>query len=74
MSSVHLDFGQEEDKTLFELPPLHDLPVDFLFLHDLPVYALSNPWEEFLLVARASTGKHLDLFYFNEDDAQALLR
>ncbi|KAL4382011.1 hypothetical protein AHAS_Ahas04G0190800 [Arachis hypogaea] len=38
------------------------------------MYALSNPWEEFLLVAGASTGKHLGLFYFNEDDAQALLR
>ncbi|XLU42259.1 hypothetical protein S245_037073 [Arachis hypogaea] len=44
-----------------------------MFLHDLPVYALNNPWEEFLLVAGASTSKNLSLFYFNEDDAQALL-
>ncbi|KAL4294194.1 hypothetical protein AHAS_Ahas18G0203700 [Arachis hypogaea] len=48
-------------------------PVNFMFFHDLPVYALSNPWEEFLLVAGATTGKNLGLFYFNKDDAQVLL-
>ncbi|KAL4326544.1 hypothetical protein S245_041999 [Arachis hypogaea] len=43
-------------------------------LEGVPVYALSNASEEFLLVAGASTGKNLGLFCFNEDDAQALLR
>ncbi|QHO38171.1 Protein TIC 22-like [Arachis hypogaea] len=51
---------------------LHNFPVDFLFFHDLPVYALSNPSEEFLLVVGASTNKNLGLFCFNKDDAQAL--
>ncbi|RYR16967.1 hypothetical protein Ahy_B03g061789 isoform A [Arachis hypogaea] len=43
-------------------------------LEGVPVYALSNASEEFLLVAGVSTGKNLGLFCFNEDDAQALLR
>ncbi|MED6130805.1 hypothetical protein PIB30_003824 [Stylosanthes scabra] len=43
-------------------------------LEGVPVYALSNASEEFLLVSGASTGKNLGLFCFNEDDAQSLLR
>ncbi|CAJ1938728.1 unnamed protein product [Sphenostylis stenocarpa] len=42
-------------------------------LEGIPVYALSNASEEFLLVSGSSTGKHLGLFCFNKDDAEALL-
>ncbi|XP_057417810.1 protein TIC 22-like, chloroplastic [Lotus japonicus] len=42
-------------------------------LEGVPVYALSNAAEEFLLVSGSSTGKNLGLFCFNKDDAEALL-
>lgn len=42
-------------------------------LEGVPVYALSNASEEFLLVSGASSGKNLGLFCFNKDDAEALL-
>ncbi|RDX73180.1 Protein TIC 22-like, chloroplastic, partial [Mucuna pruriens] len=42
-------------------------------LEGIPVYALSNASEEFLLVSGSSTGKNLGLFCFNKDDAEALL-
>ncbi|XP_061363768.1 protein TIC 22-like, chloroplastic [Gastrolobium bilobum] len=42
-------------------------------LEGVPVYALSNAAEEFLLVSGASTGKNLGLFCFNKDDAETLL-
>ncbi|KAK7400049.1 hypothetical protein VNO78_11248 [Psophocarpus tetragonolobus] len=42
-------------------------------LEGIPVYALSNASEEFLLVSGSSTAKNLGLFCFNKDDAEALL-
>ncbi|GAU48079.1 hypothetical protein TSUD_81390 [Trifolium subterraneum] len=42
-------------------------------LEGVPVYALSNSSDEFLLVSGASTGKHLGLFCFKKEDAEALL-
>lgn len=42
-------------------------------LEGIPVYALSNASEEFLLVSGSSSGKNLGLFCFNKDDAEALL-
>jgi len=42
-------------------------------LEGIPVYALSNASEEFLLVSGSSAGKNLGLFCFNKDDAEALL-
>lgn len=43
-------------------------------LAGVPVYALSNSSEEFVLVSGSSSGKNLGLFCFNEADAQSLLR
>ncbi|CAN6580250.1 unnamed protein product [Malus baccata var. baccata] len=42
-------------------------------LAGVPVYALSNASEEFVLVSGASTGKSLGLFCFKKEDADALL-
>lgn len=42
-------------------------------LEGVPVYALSNATDEFLLVSGASTGKNLGLFCFKKEDAEALL-
>lgn len=42
-------------------------------LEGVPVYALSNASDEFLLVSGTSNGKNLGLFCFNKDDAEALL-
>ena len=42
-------------------------------LAGVPVYALSNAEEEFVLVSGASTGKNLGLFCFKKEDAEALL-
>ncbi|KAL5703173.1 Protein TIC 22-like [Ranunculus cassubicifolius] len=42
-------------------------------LSGVPVYALSNSNEEFVLVSGVSTGKSLGLFCFNKDDAESLL-
>ncbi|XP_009765040.1 protein TIC 22-like, chloroplastic [Nicotiana sylvestris] len=41
-------------------------------LAGVPVYALSNASEEFVLVSGVSTGKNLGLFCFSEADAEAL--
>lgn len=43
-------------------------------LAGVPVYALSNSSEEFVLVSGVNTGKNLGLFCLNEADAQALLQ
>ncbi|XP_028759710.1 protein TIC 22-like, chloroplastic [Neltuma alba] len=42
-------------------------------LAGVPVYALSNAAEEFVLVSGTSTGKNLGLFCFRKEDAEALL-
>ncbi|KAK7247036.1 hypothetical protein RIF29_41912 [Crotalaria pallida] len=42
-------------------------------LEGIPVYALSNPQEEFMLVSGASSGKNLGLFCFRKEDAESLL-
>lgn len=42
-------------------------------LAGVPVYALSNASEEFVLVSGASSGKSLGLFCFRKEDAEALL-
>ncbi|KAI4317404.1 hypothetical protein L6164_025273 [Bauhinia variegata] len=42
-------------------------------LAGVPVYALSNATEEFVLVSGASTGKSLGLFCFKKEDAEVLL-
>uniref|UniRef100_A0A6V7QSI0 Protein TIC 22-like, chloroplastic n=1 Tax=Ananas comosus var. bracteatus TaxID=296719 RepID=A0A6V7QSI0_ANACO len=42
-------------------------------LAGVPVYALSNSAEEFVLVSGARTGKSLGLFCFSRGDAEALL-
>ena len=42
-------------------------------LAGVPVYALSNSNEEFVLVSGFSTGKSLGLFCFKQEDAEALL-
>ncbi|OWM84236.1 protein TIC 22-like, chloroplastic [Punica granatum] len=42
-------------------------------LAGVPVYALSNSAEEFVLVSGVSTKKSLGLFCFREEDAEALL-
>ncbi|XP_022959990.1 protein TIC 22-like, chloroplastic [Cucurbita moschata] len=42
-------------------------------LAGIPVYALSNASEEFVLVSGASTAKSLGLFCFNKEDAETLL-
>ncbi|XP_021833955.1 protein TIC 22-like, chloroplastic [Prunus avium] len=42
-------------------------------LAGVPVYALSNAAEEFVLVSGASSGKSLGLFCFKKEDAEALL-
>ncbi|KAK4778239.1 hypothetical protein SAY87_018426 [Trapa incisa] len=42
-------------------------------LAGVPVYALSNSAEEFVLVSGAATKKSLGLFCFREEDAEALL-
>ncbi|OIW19171.1 hypothetical protein TanjilG_13953 [Lupinus angustifolius] len=42
-------------------------------LDGIPVYALSNPEEEFMLVSGSSTGKNLGLFCFKQEDAESLL-
>ncbi|KAL2343492.1 hypothetical protein Fmac_004777 [Flemingia macrophylla] len=42
-------------------------------LEGIPVYALSNASEEFLLVSGPSSAKNLGLFCFNKDDAHTLL-
>ncbi|XP_038886518.1 protein TIC 22-like, chloroplastic isoform X1 [Benincasa hispida] len=42
-------------------------------LAGIPVYALSNASEEFVLVSGASTQKSLGLFCFKKEDAEALL-
>lgn len=41
-------------------------------LGGVPVYALSNASQEFVLVSGVSTGKNLGLFCFSEADAEAL--
>ncbi|CAN8258345.1 unnamed protein product [Cochlearia groenlandica] len=43
-------------------------------LAGVPVYALSNSNEEFVLVSGASTGKSLGLLFCKEEDAESLLR
>ncbi|XP_022150434.1 protein TIC 22-like, chloroplastic isoform X2 [Momordica charantia] len=43
-------------------------------LAGIPVYALSNSAEEFVLVSGASTAKSLGLFCFKKEDAEALLQ
>ncbi|CAH8314358.1 unnamed protein product [Eruca vesicaria subsp. sativa] len=43
-------------------------------LAGVPVYALSNSNEEFVLVSGTSTGKSLGLLFCKEEDAEALLR
>lgn len=43
-------------------------------LAGVPVYALSNASEEFVLVSGASSGKSLGLFCFRKEDAEALLQ
>lgn len=43
-------------------------------LAGIPVYALSNASEEFVLVSGASTQKSLGLFCFKKEDAEALLQ
>ncbi|XP_010532723.1 PREDICTED: protein TIC 22-like, chloroplastic [Tarenaya hassleriana] len=40
----------------------------------VPVYALSNSNEEFVLVSGASTGKSMGFLFCREEDAEALLR
>lgn len=42
-------------------------------LAGVPVYALSNAAEEFVLVSGKKTGKSLGLFCFRKEDAEALL-
>ena len=42
-------------------------------LAGVPVYALSNSAEEFVLVSGASSEKSLGLFCFKKEDAEALL-
>ena len=42
-------------------------------LAGVPVYALSNANEEFVLVSGTSSGKNLGLFCFKKEDAEALL-
>lgn len=42
-------------------------------LAGVPVYALSNPSEEFVLVSNVDSGKSLGLFCFKEEDAETLL-
>ncbi|URD72843.1 Tic22-like family [Musa troglodytarum] len=42
-------------------------------LAGVPVYALSNAAEEFVLVSGVRTGKSLGLFCFKKEDAEALL-
>ncbi|XP_042515834.1 protein TIC 22-like, chloroplastic [Macadamia integrifolia] len=42
-------------------------------LSGVPVYALSNSAEEFVLVSGVRTGKSLGLFCFKKEDAEALL-
>lgn len=42
-------------------------------LAGIPVYALSNAAEEFVLVSGKRTGKSLGLFCFKKEDAEALL-
>lgn len=42
-------------------------------LSGVPVYALSNADEEFVLVSGVSSGRNLGLFCFNKDDADSLL-
>lgn len=42
-------------------------------LAGVPVYALSNPNDEFVLVSSGSSGKSLGLFCFKEDDVNTLL-
>lgn len=42
-------------------------------LSGVPVYALSNAAEEFVLVSGSSTGKSLGLFCFKKEDAETLL-
>lgn len=42
-------------------------------LAGVPVFALSNSAEEFVLVSGVSTRKALGLFCFKEEDAEALL-
>ncbi|CAA7012983.1 unnamed protein product [Microthlaspi erraticum] len=43
-------------------------------LAGVPVYALSNSNEEFVLVSGTSTGKSLGLLFCREEDAEALLK
>lgn len=43
-------------------------------LAGVPVYALSNGSEEFVLVSDSKSHKDLGLFFFNEADAESLLR
>ncbi|XP_074325331.1 protein TIC 22-like, chloroplastic isoform X2 [Apium graveolens] len=42
-------------------------------LAGVPVYALSNPADEFVLVSSGSSGKSLGLFCFKEEDVNTLL-
>lgn len=42
-------------------------------LAGIPVYALSNSAEEFVLLSGVRTGKSLGLFCFKKEDAEALL-
>lgn len=42
-------------------------------LAGVPVYALSNSNEEFVLVSGTATGKSLGLLFCKEEDAEALL-
>lgn len=42
-------------------------------LAGVPVYALSNAAEEFVLVSGTTSGKNIGLFCFKKEDAEALL-
>uniref|UniRef100_A0A1J3JPA5 Protein TIC 22-like, chloroplastic n=1 Tax=Noccaea caerulescens TaxID=107243 RepID=A0A1J3JPA5_NOCCA len=63
-------------KSHFPAAPVRRLTADDLEerLAGVPVYALSNSNEEFVLVSGTSTGKSLGLLFCKEEDAEALLK
>ncbi|XXG74384.1 hypothetical protein AAC387_Pa07g3121 [Persea americana] len=56
-------------------PEARPMPVEAIEerLAGIPVYALSNSAEEFVLLSGVRTGKSLGLFCFKKEDAEALL-
>lgn len=70
------DDGGAKTKTHFPAAPVRRLTADDLEerLAGVPVYALSNSNEEFVLVSGTSTGKSLGLLFCKEEDAEALLQ